>query len=72
MTPRFPRVVSLQMKTDGEAPSARVGAFNLVRREEVLQGGIQMVHKNPDGGGQEFTAWQKLQLTPTPRPTTKK
>ncbi len=23
MTPRFPRVVSLQMKTDGEAPSAR-------------------------------------------------
>ena len=24
MTPRFPRVVSLQMKTDGEAPSARL------------------------------------------------
>ncbi len=26
MTPRFPRVVSLQMKTDGEAPSARLDA----------------------------------------------
>ena len=39
MTPRFPRVVSLHKKTDGEASSARFGAFNLVRREEVLQGG---------------------------------
>ncbi len=39
MTPRFPRVVSLQMKTDGEAPSARFGALNLVRREGASQGG---------------------------------
>ena len=29
MTPRFPRVVSLHKKTDGEAPSVRFEAENL-------------------------------------------
>ena len=47
MTPRFPRVVSLHKKTDGEAPSARLDASKGGGIDDLLDSWIQVICWTP-------------------------